>query len=253
MPTVSLIILTHNRAEIVRKAVDHNLGNAGDMIEEIIWVDNGSEGLEFERLYNYMYSAADVCVLNARNLGVAKGYNRGMGLATQDYIVITGCDMLMPDDWLRTFKEYVTAIPQTGVACMYSCHWAERPERIRKFGVEELGGLPFVRAMPIERRIFRRDLLADFGYFPETFGLYGYDDIAWANRVEQVCVEKGLLSYVIHGAVAQHLGTEGINAYDGKDPAEYHAFKKREAEDPAKKAELARREELGWPRFTPFL
>lgn len=251
MSTISWIILTYNRAEIVKRAFSHNATNAGAPWDELVWVDNGSKEEDYYDMDSFL--ATDIHVQNNQNNGVAKGYNQGLGLATKDYVVITGCDMLMPNNWLRTFKDYVEQIPNTGVACMYSSHWTEKPERIRKFGIDESHKLPIVHAMPIERRIFRRELLADFGYFPETFGLYGYDDIAWAMRAEQVCAERGLLSYVIPGYVAQHLGTEGINAHDGKDGAEYHAMKRAQVEDPLKQAELERRRALDWPIFKAFL
>lgn len=248
-PTISWVILTYNRRETVTKAIDHCMANAGAKWDEIVWVDNGStDGME-NTLFNF---EPDVAVLNNTNLGVAKGYNRGMALATKDYIVITGCDMKMPNNWLRTFKEYVEHIPQTGVACMYSRHWTEKPERIRKFGIDDVHGLPIVHAMPIERRIFRRDLLADFGYLPETFGLYGVEDLCWAYRAEKVCAEKGLLTYVIPGFVAEHLGTEGVNKADGKDSFEYHAFKQKEVQDASKLIEFERLRDLGWPKSSPY-
>jgi GT2 family glycosyltransferase len=252
MTTVSWIILTHNRPEIVRKALEHNAGNAGDDWDELVWVDNGSSLQNLVSMQNSLFDYADIQVQNRENMGVARGYNQGLGLATKDYVLITGCDMLMPNNWLRTFKDYVEKIPETGVACIYSSHWTEKPERIRQFGIDESRGLPIVHAMPIERRIFKRSLLADFGYFPETFGLYGYDDLAWAYTAERVCMEKCLISYVIPGFVAQHLGTEGFANYDGKDDHAYHEMKRKEVMDPEKRAELARLRGLRWPRFSPF-
>ncbi len=251
MTTISWVILTHNRSEIVDRAIAHCMNNAGDGWDELVWVDNGSKPIH----YNYLDTVidADVTVRLKKNLGVAKGYNRGMAMATMDYIVITGCDMLMPDNWLRTFKNYVETIPETGVACIYSSHWTTHQERLRRgFGFREVNGLPIVDAMPIERRIFRRSLLAEFGYFPETFGLYGFDDIAWAYRVEQVCDKRGLLYYVIPDAVAEHIGTEGVASFDGKDAVEYHAMKRREAFDPMKSIELQRLSADGWPGTWPF-
>lgn len=247
--TISWVILTYNRRDIVEKCFAHNAENAGSTWQELIHVDNGShDGVE-----DFFKGRADVQVLNAKNLGVAKGYNRGIGLATQDYIVITGCDCLLPNNWLKTFKDYVTKIPETGVACMYSSHWTTKPERIRLFGIDDTYKLPIVHAMPIERRIFKRSLLADFGYFPEDFGLYGLDDLCWAYRAEKICREKGLLSYVIPDQVAEHIGTEGVSAYDGKDEREYHLFKQKEAFDPNKRKLLQHYRDMGWPRFSPFL
>lgn len=250
--TVSWIILTYNRGEIVKRSVTHNFDCAGAVPDELIWVDNGSTDKICREFMQSM--DPEVSVLHNENRGVAKGYNAAMTAASKDYIVITGSDMLLPNNWLATFKEYVATIPNTGSACIYSSHWTEKPERHRKqYGIQVVNDLPLVHAMPIERRIFRRSLLTEFGYYPESFGLYGFDDIAYAHRIEKVCDEMGLLYYCIPDLVAEHLGTEGIARYDGKDAAEYHAMKQKEARDSAKRVELERLRNLGWPKFDPHL
>ncbi len=249
-PRISWIILTFNRGEIVRRSVTHNFNTAGACPDELVWVDNGSTDIITR---DFMLGLdPEISILNNENRGVARGYNQGLGAATGDYVVITGCDMLMPDNWLATMLDYVTKIPETGVACVYSRPLHKCQDRIK--GLRRVvNGLPIIPAFPIERRIFRRSLLSDFGYFPETFGLYGHDDVAWAHRAEQVCLEKGLISYVIPDMQAEHLGTEGVTRYDGKDDADYHAMKKREAGSWAKTAEMERLASLDFPRFTPFL
>lgn len=253
---VSWLLLTYNRAEKVQRAVTHNMRTAGRKWDELIWVDNGSS----DGVRSVMSALKpDVSVLHDRNLGVAPGYNRAMVLATGTHLVITGCDMLMPEGWLDTFCRYFEAIPETGVASIYSGPLSDLPERARKgkgrgdWQREERNGLPFIHAMPIGRRMFRRELLRDAGYLREDFGLYGWEDCEWGRRVERVCDEQGLLYYVIPDQIAEHLGTEGIHGYDGKDEREYHAFKQRESNDPAKQAVLRRCETENYPYWSPYV
>lgn len=248
-PSVSWVILTHNRAEIVEWAFDHNFDNAGYPFHEIVWCDNGSKPAERYYMENVVFGAyVNTTILNRLNLGAAKGYNRAMGLATGDYIVITGCDMLMPEGWLKTFMDYVTKIPETGMALMYSRPLDKCPERL--LGPRQtINGLDIIPAFPVERRIFKRELLADFGYFPETFGLYGFDDLALAHRIIQVCNEKNLYCYLIPDQVPIHLDGEGVDT----PTDDYTRFKHKEALDPAKRAEFERLRQLNFPRFTPFL
>lgn len=247
--TVSWIVLTFNRAEKVRRAMLHNKEQAGACWDELVWVDNGSR----DHVRTVMEtSQPDVSVLLKENLGVAKGYNRAMALATKDLIVITGCDMLMPKNWLATFLNYMEKIPSTGVACMYSKPLDRVKERLRSPRDERLGGLPFRRAMPIERRCFRRSLLKDFGYLNEGFGFYGHEDCAWAQTVEKICDQKGLLYYVIPNEIAEHLGNEGCDEFNGKDDLPYHNFKYRESHDPSKQKLLTELRLQGWPAFYPY-
>lgn len=238
MARVSLVMLTYNRAELVARTMSHNLACAGSPIDELIWVDNGSTDDVRDVMYAYK---PDVCVLNKRNLGVAKGYNRGFALATSDYIVITDDDMLMPDKWLATFRAYLLAIP-TGVACMFH----EHPGLVFR-RTHYAHGLAFHPCLPWGRRLVSRELLMKkIGYLREDFGLYGNEDIEWAHRAVRVCQREGLLTYAIAGQRPVHLG---IPEYD---PSEYVAFKKREGDDPRKKALLRKYAEENYPYYTPY-
>lgn len=246
---ISWVILTYNRLEPVKRAFVHNVENAGAPIDELIWVDNGSnDGTKEFALEQH----PDVMVANKVNLGVAKGYNRAFVLATGDYIVITGCDMLMPKDWMKTLKTYLEKIPNTGVACMYSVQLDEVKERLK--GEREIvEGLPIVPALPIGRRVFSRQVLEETGYLREDFGLYGWEDVEWATRCWNACKRIGVRSYVIPDMVAEHLGTEGIKMTDGKDPIDYHKFKQDEVKDPKKMELLRWCETNNYPYYNPYV
>lgn len=248
--TVSWLMLTYNRADKVEKSIRHNLTNAGDIADEVCWVDNGSTDnvrSVVRRLLN-----PDVSVLHNENLGVAKGYNRAMLLASKEYILITGCDMLMPKDWLKTFKEYVANIPDTGVACIYSQPIEKVPER-RRGEIEFVNGLPVMRAMPIGRRIYKRELLKKIGYLREDFGLYGHEDVEWGYRAERVCDEQLLRYYMIPGQIAEHLGNEGVEAFNGMDEKSYHEFKQCEVNDPHKEKLMTWCRQRKWPYYNPYI
>lgn len=244
--SVTWVLLTFNRKKTVEECFQHNASVSGEEWNELVWCDNGSSDGT-----NKIPLPAHVKIRNVENLGVAKGYNRAMALASKDYIVITGCDMKMPHGWLKTFKDYIRAIPETGIACIYSQPLDKVPERIR--GQEQIvNGLPIVPAMPIGRRILSRKMLHDVGYFHEGFGLYGWDDVVWGYRAEKVCKEQGKLSYVIPRQIAQHFGTEGVQMFDGKDHVDYHAFKQREVNERYKAKLMSDLRERGYPRFNPY-
>lgn len=246
--TVSWILLTHNRSEIVHKSFWHNFNCAGHKLE-VIWCDNGSSLVEYELLKKSILYRTHIRYVE--NTGVARGYNSALALATGELVVITGCDTLMPPNWLATMVGYHDTIPNTGIVSIYSKPLETVPERLRGAKIT-LNDLPVVPAMPIERRLFKRELLKEIGYFHEGFGKYGYDDLAWAGTAERVCKEKGLLTYVIPNYYAEHLGTEGIVAYDGKDAKDYHEMKAKEVAMPFKKELLQKLAEQGYPAQHPF-
>jgi GT2 family glycosyltransferase len=245
---ISWVLLTYNRSKTVAQAMAHNVATSGRKWDELIWCDNNStdDVRDVVRAYS-----PDVEILNKTNLGVAKGYNRAMALASGTHIVITGCDVLMPDNWLSKFEEGFREIANLAVLSMYSERIEKVPERIRG-DVETFGNLLVRPAMPIGRRMFKRELLKQAGYFHEGFGLYGWEDVAWGHTVERYCKGAALKCYNVEDKICQHLGTEGNVGYDYKDEHEYWAWKKDQVNDPAKRQLMEKLSSDNWPAFFPY-
>lgn len=248
---ISWIILTYNRTKIVGRAFEHNFKNSGIPADEIIWVSNGMKDSDCSGLFEIGLKA-DCMLWNKTNQGVARGYNQAMAMATGDYIVITGCDMLMPDNWLKTFADYVQAIPNTACACMYSATQNLEHRYYDGGKIEYHGALSYIRALPIERRIFPRKLLKEVGYLREDlFGLYGWEDVEWAARVNQYARKNNLLTYVIPGMVPIDLQKEESYKADPK-MQEYEAFKKKESNRPDIQDIFKQVEAAGFPFYSPY-
>lgn len=238
--TISLVMLTHNRADFAEQTMSHNLAVAQSQIDELVWVDNGSTDGVREVMFRYK---PDVCILNKVNLGVSKGWNRGFAATSCEYILITGPDMLMPVGWLARFREYLTTLPQTGVAC-----WFHHDPNLMLAPLQTISGLSFHPCSPWAAiRIVSRELLfKKIGLLREDFGLYGWEDVEWGKRALRVCAENGLLTYAIPGQRAEHLGTPR------KDPPDYRAFKTREVRDVAKRELLREFKQANYPYFNPY-
>ena len=252
--SVSWLLLTYNRADTVRKAFAHCARNAGRDYGELVWVDNGSAASERDAIARCLdeHARAPVTKIHfPENRGVAKGYNACLGNARGTHVVITGCDMLMPDGWLQSMARCFDTIARTGIVTIYAAPIGETPERIRG-PLETVNGIELQPAMPIGRRMLSRELLSRIGYFNEGFGMYGWDDVAWGHRAEKICREENLRFYNLPDLIAQHLGTEGNAAYDSKDAQAYWRWKKSQVDDPAKQQLLKALEARGWPRFSPF-
>ena len=250
---ISWLLLTYNRANAVCKAIPYCAKNAGHSYDEVIWVDNGSEKGEYLRIAHMLAGLFPniTHVLYSKNTGVAKGYNTCMANAQGTHMVITGCDMMMPDNWLKKMVEAYNGLPKAGVVTIYASEISKVKERIR--------GEPFMwssqvfqEAMPIGRRFLSKELQRKIGYFHEGFGMYGWDDVAWGHTAERVLGELGLKSYNLNDHVAEHLGTEGNVGYDYKDEHEYWRWKRKEVEDPAKQELLTKLRTANWPSFNPY-
>jgi glycosyltransferase involved in cell wall biosynthesis len=239
-PRFSLIMLTYNRPEILARTMAHNLTNAGCTLDELIWVDNGSDEPVHAVMRKYR---PEVSILNRVNLGVSKGFNRGIAVATGDYLVFTEDDMLMPDKWLLTFRTYLLAIPNTGVACMFP----DDPRYVFTRTIYHLG-LGFHPCIPWSRRlVVPRDLLISrIGYLREDFGLFGSQDLEWGHRAARLCRREGLLTYAIAGPRPIHIGTEE------HDSAECREIKREARGDPGKRILLERCASDGLPYYNPY-
>lgn len=251
---ISWVILTYNRANSVLKAIPHCMEYSGAMWDEIIWVDNGSDINERTKIAD-MFSDSGWTNLTQcwlpKNLGVAKGYNTAMALARGTHLVITGCDMLMPKNWLADMVEVLEEVPNAGIATIYAAPIEKTPERIR--GPEwDYNGIHIRESMPIGRRLLSVELQREIGYFHEGFGMYGWDDVFWGHRAEVVLGKRGLKSYNLFNSIAEHLGTEGNVGYDHKDEHEYWRWKKEQVNDPRKHELLAQLQKDGWPKFSPY-
>lgn len=246
---VSLVLLTHNRSNSVIQSLSANLKSAGYPLHEIVHVDNASVG-QLGVEWITANAQPSVQVLHTENLGVAKGYNRGMLLATGSHIVITGCDRIMPDNWLKQMVRAAKAIPETGVISCYS-----RPSAaflLDRFESRYLGepfeqaGIHLRPAHVAEARFHSRDFLLKAGFFREDFGLYGYEDVEWAERAARVARQYGLRNYVLTNM------DHAFHLDDADGGANYQVFKREQNAEPYKKALAQRCWELGSPYYNPY-
>lgn len=250
--SVSLVILTWNRWNSVYTSLSQNIASAGFPIREIVHVDNGSEHGFVDR-FKAAFDPA-VQVVHAENQGVAKGYNRGLALATSSHVVITGCDRIMPANWLKAWAECFEDYKNTGVIACYSQYEQGNHESSRFRGSKWAHGANARRgirgALPVEARIHSKDFLFKAGFFREDFGLYGYEDAEWADRADRVARENGLINYVVEHQFAKHLDCHDFEPKVGA--LDYQTFKKTDHTDPRKRALYLKCKATNSPHYNPY-
>ncbi len=253
MISVSLVMLTYNRKESVETSLRANLASAGATIDEIIHVDNGSDP-GFAQWFKDEFEP-EVQILHETNQGVAKGYNRGMLLASSSHIVITGCDRVMPYHWLKHMCLAFEKIENTGVISCYSS-----PTEAAKTGFtgrfkaepETVSGVNIRRASPCEARMHSKEFLFRTGLFREDLGLYGMEDCEWVERAERVAKEDGLINYVLPNLnVAHHLSDDDFKSTI-PGYTSYKNFKTAQNDEGYKQDLVKRCWELGNPYYNPY-
>lgn len=228
----SLVILTWNRKPSVEKSLSANIENAGYPLHEIVHVDNGSLP-GFTEWFRDTFKPS-VQIAHKENTGVAVGYNRGLALTSGTHVIITGCDRVMPKDWLSTFVAAFENIKETAVV---SCYTSEQIGRHHKEhgqtqGPETRSGIYIQRSIPVEARMHSKEFLFKAGFFREDFGLYGYEDSEWSDRACRVAAKEGKICYHLPLlGYAEHISDQDFpNEVTGGKP--YYKYKSEIHQNP---------------------
>jgi O-antigen biosynthesis protein len=104
MKKTYIVTPTWNNADYTVRCFESVFKNTENY--KIIWVDNGSEKKDVEKVKNYLEenNVPHVAILNDENLGFVKGTNQGMNLAIEDnadYAVLLNNDTEVYEGWLE--------------------------------------------------------------------------------------------------------------------------------------------------------
>lgn len=198
MDTVSLLMLTHNKKKTIELASLPTIEFAGYPINELIWVDNGSTE-ENWRLLEII--KPDIFIFRKENLGVAKGTNLGLEVATSSWVVCPGSDMLMPRGWLQRMMEYTREFPEFSV---FSTLFNLAPDHYNKILKERRLGDDIVRAeltltpgICIGPMIVKKEVYDKVGYLREDIGMYGYEDVLWDEAMRKAKFKGGIIQEIV--------------------------------------------------------
>ena len=227
---VSVIIVSYNTHEILRRCLQDLKEAATGLSTEVIVVDNCSKDGSVEMLEREYPES--IVVQSEVNLGFAGANNCGMHLARGRYIVLLNSDAFLRPDALRAAVEHMDREPEVGLggarlidqdgSWQPSPHafpsplndflilsgLASRFPRSRFFGGPECTWADPMKPAEVDWvtgafAIIRAEVLALTGYFDEAFFLY-YEEVDLCRRIK-------VLGYKVKywpDVVAVHLGGE---------------------------------------------
>lgn len=239
---ISNTIITWNRKEMVQKCVSENIRRCGRMWDELIWVDNGSHDGTDELARSF---SPDVLVLNSKNLGVSKAWNRAFALCTGDWIMACGDRNLHPENWLGI----LSTIADTGevdAICIWDCDIYGCPERHRPGELKSIGGYDCLPSIAFGSILFRRSILSNCGYFREDLGMYGWNDVEWASRL----LTRNTRSFVLTQYKDSRMPDIEVTV-PGRQES-YRKWRDLEINDPRKKEVLSWCQKNGHPYYNPY-
>jgi GT2 family glycosyltransferase len=115
--SVSVVMLTHNRPDITRQAIDSLLNTLRGNFELIIF-DNASDAPTVSMLRGYAKDPRVKLTFAERNFGVSGGRRRAAKAATGDYLFFIDSDIVIDDaDLLVKLIERLEDTPDAGACC----------------------------------------------------------------------------------------------------------------------------------------
>jgi GT2 family glycosyltransferase len=110
---IAVIVLTHNRAHLLRRCIDDVLLRTSEATQEIVIWDNGSED-ETQTLLSSVHDRRITVVHHEENIGT-NAYASAVALTTAPYIVELDDDVVeAPPHWDKTMLDAFLKIPDIG-------------------------------------------------------------------------------------------------------------------------------------------
>lgn len=111
---VSIILTNWNTCDFMRDCIRSIYEKTLGITYEIIVVDDGSTDGSVEMLRKEFPEVK--VVVNERNLGVAKAYNRGVAIANGRYVQMLNTDMILVNNAIKILVDFIESHPDAG-AC----------------------------------------------------------------------------------------------------------------------------------------
>ena len=133
MLDLSIIIITWNAEQYVKKCLDSVLESTRKISKEIIIIDNGSTDSTPQLLKEYQ-SEDFILIFQNKNSGVAKARNTGLKMAQGKYLWILDIDTIVNERAISGMLQFIEQEPSCGiVACKLKKSSGEIQNSCRRF------------------------------------------------------------------------------------------------------------------------
>lgn len=208
---ISIIIVTWNSENWIKRCLDSILATSGDLKMEIIVVDNFSKDKTQEILKPY--GSQIKLIQNSSNLGYAKGCNQGLKIAQGNYILLLNPDTEITENSLKKMRDFMEKNPEAGALgpqlldfegqIQPSCRrfpnyklllWelsglSRLFPKSKIFGAWKMGDFDFKSTREVEQPmgsalLIRKKVIDQIGLMDERFFLF-YNDVDFCYRIKQ--------------------------------------------------------------------
>ena len=194
----SIIIVTHNGADALRRCVESVRQYTADAPYELILIDNAS-GDDTTR---YLKTLTDAQVaLNDDNRGFAAGCNQGLQLAKGDYLLLLNPDTVVTEGWLPRLIAHAERHAKVGAVGPISNGTGElQLDLLAETQFEDMEQMQgYARHVAMKNRgktwrfhrlagfciLVKREVYESVGELDERFGIGYYEDDDYCKRIRK--------------------------------------------------------------------
>lgn len=202
MPTVSIIMATYNQADFIEKSVRSVLSQTFADYELIV-VNDGSTD-ETDRIFKEKIKSEKIIYCFQANKGAASARNKGLSLATGEYVVFLDSDDLLYPNYLERQVETIRRTGSGMVACDFNLLYSDGTKKNVTINIKEDD--QFYQAIiqnqsPPVATMLKRSAVIEVGFFDESVhSCEDYDLFLrmFAGGNKLVRTRETLCEYVIH-------------------------------------------------------
>lgn len=217
MVKVSVVIPVYNREKFLSDAVNSCLHQTVP-IDEILIIDNNSEDSSFDIAKGFEEENVSVkAIRNDKNLGMIRNWNKGLKLATADYVAILHSDDILDPGWSRVVHQTIgeqdkdiavffgNAVKVVSFRNDYKPIEVLRPFKgskllAPKHSISQLWKNCYFNINNSGAIIYRKDIVNTLGDFNPDQGFEAdlYLHLQILNRYKSYFIDKNLVYYRIH-------------------------------------------------------
>lgn len=207
IPTISVIITTYNRADLLPRAIDSVLNQTYKDFELII-VDDGSTDNTREIVENFKQKDSRMVYIYQENQGLPSALNKGLSVVRGEFIAFLDSD----DEWLplKLEKQYLILKENnkySGVTCYGNIIYESGSKKYYVSLLKQKNGatindllLGKFPAIP-SSLLIKKEVINKTGYYDEFFKLSTDADMMiriFKNNFKIYVIEEPLFNYFIH-------------------------------------------------------
>lgn len=178
-----IIIPNWNQSGFAIKLLESIKKHSSSEDYRVIFVDNGSEEEEFNKIYEVLRLIPHQLIRNKENMGFVKAVNQGLAYSTAPYVVIQNNDTEVVPQWLEKLQQALEQDPSIGMSGpRTNTPRSWQGEWTKTVGTKILSKSAMLAFFCV---MFKREMLEDVGYLDEDYGVGFADDDDYCDRAKK--------------------------------------------------------------------